>query len=73
MDKDKSMYPSTIEGTTAPKTEGANSISAKKRNRLSAQDKGAKRDAVRGGPLVRTGNSGSLACFFPHQAAFTSP
>ena len=24
------------------------------------------RALVRGGPLVRTGNSGSLACLFPH-------
>ena len=24
-------------------------------------------------PIVRTGNSGFLACLFPHQAAFNNP
>ena len=46
MDRDKFMHPSTINGVTVPIIEEVNSISAKKRNRLSAQGKKAKRDAV---------------------------
>ena len=46
MNSDQSMHSPAVEVATAPKTEEVNSISAKTRNRLSASDKKAKREAV---------------------------